>query len=697
MFHFASILFLPLLFGTASVRELVTLDAISSFLGAEGSDASPFVITGEVSVAYAPGTSKIIGITDKGTSTIVTVSGLPQELIEMMVPGVRLGLSGIACRTNDQRYAQATHVRILGKGLPTSLPCTRAERFVRGECNYRVVRMRGNIIDCFDDEVDPLWSYFVLDSDGYRIYVYFYRGIFSPTDIQSLTDAPVELTGLCSCVRAGARQFLGPILIVNARTAVQALSPAPADIFDAPPLEDLRHMNALAVRQLGRRTLTGTALAIRHDGTILLRSDDQRIVTVEPSDATPPNVGEHIKVVGAPQTDIHHCYLLRARWRSLPQIPLQTERAESLSARDMLKDAFDRLRVRADLHGHLIRINGTVQAQPNDELRQLTLDDDGCRFTVDEGTATGVFDGLAVGSRIEVSGICQIETGNPGRINSIPRIEGFTVILRSPNDLVILKRPPWWTPSRFLAVISILLAALIAILIWNRFLNALVDRRSRQLAKSRTARDEANLRSEERMRIAVDLHDTLSQNLTGVALQIDAAEIASRSNPTEVRPILLTTRQMMQSCRDSLRNCLWDLRSRAFEERRFEDAIRKVLAQQASAAQITLDCDLPKQTLSENFVHQSLFMIRELVTNAIRHGNADKITISGNISDDRLTLSVADNGSGFDISRRPGPADGHFGLLGVEERVRRLGGSLSIESSPGKGTVARIFNLITDI
>lgn len=363
----------------------------------------------------------------------------------------------------------------------------------------------------------------------------------------------------------------------------------------------------------------------------------------------------------------------------------------------MLKDAVGRLRVRAGLHGHLIRINGTVQAQPNDELRQLTLDDDGCRFTVDEGTATGIFDGLAVGSKIEVSGICQIETGNPRRINSIPRIEGFTVILRSPNDLVILKRPPWWTPGRFLAVISALLVVLIAILIWNRFLNAIVDRRSRQLAKSRTARDEANLRSEERMRIAVDLHDTLSQNLTGVALQIDAAEIAARDNPGEVRSILLTTRQMMQSCRDSLRNCLWDLRSRVFEERLFEDAVRKVLAQQASTAQITLDCNLPKQTLSENFVHQSLFMIRELVTNAIRHGKADKITVSGKISDGRLTLSVADNGSGFDISRRPGPADGHFGLLGVEERARRLGGSLSIESSPDRGTVIRIFNLITDI
>lgn len=81
---------------------------------------------------------------------------------------------------------------------------------------------------------------------------------------------------------------------------------------------------------------------------------------------------------------------------------------------------------------------------------------------------------------------------------------------------------------------------------------------------------------------------------------------------------------------------------------------------------------------------------RELVSNAIRHGGATTVWIAGENRERAISLVVRDNGRGFDTRRRPGPQDGHFGIEGIRERVRRRDGAFEIESAPDRGTVARV-------
>ena len=81
-----------------------------------------------------------------------------------------------------------------------------------------------------------------------------------------------------------------------------------------------------------------------------------------------------------------------------------------------------------------------------------------------------------------------------------------------------------------------------------------------------------------------------------------------------------------------------------------------------------------------------LRIIRELVSNALRHGAASSVRIAGTIDGGRLHVSVQDNGSGFDPETRPRSADGHFGLDGIRERLRHFGGAIEIKSSRGSGT-----------
>ena len=95
---------------------------------------------------------------------------------------------------------------------------------------------------------------------------------------------------------------------------------------------------------------------------------------------------------------------------------------------------------------------------------------------------------------------------------------------------------------------------------------------------------------------------------------------------------------------------------------------------------------MPRTKLTDNTFHAIVRIVRELAVNAVRHGRASRIDVRGSVKDGRLAVSVKDDGSGFDPAKRPGMAEGHFGLSGVEERLRRLGGRMKITSAPGKGT-----------
>ena len=98
----------------------------------------------------------------------------------------------------------------------------------------------------------------------------------------------------------------------------------------------------------------------------------------------------------------------------------------------------------------------------------------------------------------------------------------------------------------------------------------------------------------------------------------------------------------------------------------------------------------PSYPFSDTTALAILRIIRELVTNAIRHGKATSVKVAGCIEDDRLMFSVTDNGCGIEPASAPGGEQGHFGLQGVAERTERLNGELTVTSAPGRGTKALV-------
>ena len=271
-----------------------------------------------------------------------------------------------------------------------------------------------------------------------------------------------------------------------------------------------------------------------------------------------------------------------------------------------------------------------------------------------------------------------------------PRNKSLFLVARRPDDIVLLERPPWWTPAKFIVAVSAMGGFIVLILLWNAALRVLVERKSREVVKIQARKLVSELRIAERTRLAADLHDSFSQNLTAIGYQVSTARNTLGGKDPATTGCLDAVAKMIRSCRTDLRRCLWDLRSDVLDEPDFAEAIRKTLAPVAGAASVTVRFAGPRTAISDSTAHGVLNAVRELVSNAVRHGEAAKIRIAGEVRSGTLRVSVRDDGCGFDPVNRPGQAEGHFGLDGIAERIERLGGTFEIKSAPGKGTKATI-------
>ena len=287
---------------------------------------------------------------------------------------------------------------------------------------------------------------------------------------------------------------------------------------------------------------------------------------------------------------------------------------------------------------------------------------------------------LTPGSRVQLTGIVQLTASYilPGPEEP----DGFNLTLRTPADLVILSNPTWWTTRRLLIgmVLTVVLTLLASL--WIVMLRRQVQAQTRQLTNQ--VEREATLN--ERQRIARDLHDTVQQQMTGLAIQLDNVVDRLDRKPELVRPTLNLARSMARYCREETGNAIRNLRCVTLETQGLEAALQEKLPSLTSEGSARLVFALAEKPVRFEAVAETYFLriAQEAVSNAARHAQAKEITVSTLYSTTTVTLRIQDDGCGFD-PQISSPL-GHFGLSGMHERADKMNATLSLKSAPGKGT-----------
>ena len=503
--------------------------------------------------------------------------------------------------------------------------------------------------------------------------------------LERLLGAEVRITGTFMFHQGGRRLFSGSTVYISDAARIEPIRYAGDLARDAPMLENESHMDPALIVATGLRRVDGVVAAAWHGDRLLLRTDDGRCVTVSLMDSRSlPSCGMRATAIGFPDTDLFHVNLIYACVVDATPAASSREDPSTASLASLLSDG-SRRRFDVSRHGQMIRVSGPVVDMPSVDGR-VSLRDGDFTLPIDASACPGLTGRLKAGSVVEATGVCIAETDSWRPNAIVPQVKGLALVVRSPEDVRIVSGPPWLTVGRLSVAVVALLAFLLFAMAWNRTLNAMVARRSRQLAKEQVARTMSQFKVRERTRLAVELHDALSQNLAAVACLAGTARRAVRPGSEDALASLRTAERMLESCRTELKYCLFDLRSDILEKPRFSDAIRATLDQLQIDAEMAVRFDVPRTRLTDTTAHAILCTIRELVSNAVRHGKADSIQVAGCIDGDTLRFSVRDDGKGFDPATCPGPKDGHFGLQGIRERIAALNGETRIESSPGKGT-----------
>lgn len=191
---------------------------------------------------------------------------------------------------------------------------------------------------------------------------------------------------------------------------------------------------------------------------------------------------------------------------------------------------------------------------------------------------------------------------------------------------------------------------------------------------------------EERERMARELHDTLIQGCASVSMMLEA--IASTS--VAQSDLLHLAREQSRQTVEEAREAIWALR-RNGDEVDLVAALRSVAneVRLSSGKPLQIKHNVPNLPIPANSADEISMTVREALRNAVRHSGTERITVELRSGRKGLSICVQDLGCGI-AANAPTPTSGHYGMLGMHERMRRLGGGVQVQAVPGGGTSVQL-------
>ena len=477
-----------------------------------------------------------------------------------------------------------------------------------------------------------------------------------------LAESPVRIRGVAATIFNARRQMTRRFLRVNSLADVVSLE-APG-VKAEPRLVRADELFRLTgsggedlVRVRGITTLAvpGRGLFLRTDGGGLW------VQTAQPVEAKP---GSEVEAVGWPRVGAMKP-LLRARGAKVlgegsPPEPLAMEALQVLNARH----ESELVSIDAELLDVFRGEDGTT----------IELRDPGMIFSGLLAEHDGALQDLVPGSRLRVTGIAQITSA--GAFSPLQEEDKLLLRFRGPADVRVLSLPPWWTTRRVTMAAGAIIASMLAVY-------ALV--RAKRLREQETQRREFEAVLTERGRFAREIHDSLAQGLTSISLQLECVRDEISGDASRARHHLETARGLVRDSLREARRTVWNLRPLALGEADLATALQRFAYELTRDGKVASSQEIEGTPRPLPADHESALLRigQEAMTNAIRHAAPAKIVVRLRFGKDWVTLTVIDDGRGFDVAERVGQG---YGLTGMHERVAALGGSLTIDSMPGEGT-----------
>lgn len=478
----------------------------------------------------------------------------------------------------------------------------------------------------------------------------------------------------------------GPVLLVPSLSFLDVQEEAPEDPFGVPTRRIAELFSQSADSSPRHRTRVFGEVTYE-DGSSIFIEDPSGGVRVAGRQSPAVKAGDTVEAIGFPATTEFAHALIEAQIRpAKTDAPLKSKELD-------LSDPFS-----FKQSGRLVHANATLLGQSTNGSRQvLELQKQQRVFVASLAAGHGVLPNMLPGSQLRVTGVCDDEIGAAipaGRI--IPRSQSLasvSILLRSPQDVLVVSGPPWWTWRRAAVMAGTLLATLALALLWVYALRRRLERQ--HAAQLEFSRQVLQRLEDERRRIAVNLHDSLGQTLMVIknhamlAIQGPAAPSALENRLTEISG---ATSQAIEE----VRQITHGLRPYQLDRLGLTQAIRASVdrASEASEGRSILfairveDIDSLFDKDSEIHIYR---IVQEAVTNVVKHSGATEAAVVIKKRAEVVSLSIRDNGRGFDAAKNSAQSNSlGYGLSGIAERARILGATLTIDSRPDNGTTLTV-------
>lgn len=552
-------------------------------------------------------------------------------------------------------------VRVLGKGVLPKAQLFSLAELSNGQHDSQWAQVRGVVRSVAIDRTS--WRETTLamhvSSGGGEFNVRV--PIAREQDFSSWVDSNVLIEGICGSLYNTNRQLTG-ILFYVPRLSFIRIDAAEREVpltalLRFSPGEGARHR--VRVRGIVEYQQPGNALFIQSQGKGV------RVLTQQ---ATPLEIGDLVDVLGFPAMGesapmLEDAVFHRLSHENAPQ-PVKLKL-------DAPWEQFDSMLVTTDA-----------------KLLSRQVQPDGLRFRLQQGEV--FFDAILppggsadrlqtvpLNSEVRLTGICLVRSGGLWRVP-----QSFRLLLRLPPDVAVLSTPSWWNLRHTLWLLGMTAGVLLAVVAWV----VVLGRRLREQMAIIRLKLRSSAVLEERNRIAREIHDTLEQELAGITMQLDLAVDCLQQAPRVAQQALETARNMSRHSMVEARRSVWDLRCQLLEDGDLTSALARIIEPLVPGEHVKVAVKIEGEPVRlPGPVEMNLLRIgQEAVANAVKHGQAQSVSIELLYTPTLVRLTVSDDGQGFSATQAS--PTGHFGLLDMRERAQSMGSQLEVESKPGHGT-----------